>query len=172
MVHKSDPNSVFMSNSLKIPPINIQNQYGAIANFIVPRIFLDKSLTFFLLVKDLKVISNHSMPNTNAGNIEVLDDLIKTSFYSKKHDIVPFKVTWANDTVIYSSIAHTRCVVEISVRPVEEMENTKSKPYKDINDIDYDQVKEKIIKNAVESKKINFYFLIKSFYYESFKCAK
>jgi len=150
IAHKTDPYSTFISSSIKIPPTKLQNQYGAKANFVVPRSFLDQNLSFFILLKDLKVISNHTMPNTIAGIVDTLDDLIKTSYYSKTHDRVPFRITWSSDSVIYSSISHSRCIVEMSVRPVEESKE-KDLIGKDIDDLDYNKIKEKMIKNTLDS---------------------
>ena len=144
-----------MSNSIKIPPGGLKNQYGAIANFIIPRSILDKNLTFFLILRDVKVISNHSMPNSLAGAIEVVPDMLKSSFYSKNHDIVPYKTLWLIDAMIYSSISHSRGVVEMSVRPVEETKEQKLIKEKDIDDFDHDKIKEDIIKNAMDSTFFN-----------------
>jgi hypothetical protein len=162
LLHKSYPYSVFMSNTIKIPAKSPGNPFGAITCFTIPRSFLDKNLNFFLALKDNKIISNHSMCNTSAGYIEVIYDLLKSSFFSKNHDIVPYKVMWSSESVIYTAISHSRCVVEMSVRPVEETEELKklrkgeNQGYKkDIDDIDYNQVKENIIKNAVDTFTLN-----------------
>jgi hypothetical protein len=154
--HKSEVYSTFMCNSIKIPSRNSNNQYGAIANFTLPRAFLDKNLNFFLAVRDTKIISNHSMPNSIVGSIDIIPDLLKTSFFSKNHDRVPYKVQWLSEAIIYKSISHSRCVIEMSVRPVEESEEvSKGKVHKDIDDINYKEIKEKMLKNAVENFTIN-----------------
>lgn len=91
------------------------------------------------------------MPNSNAGYIEIVDDFLKTSYFSKNHDRFPNRVTWSTDAIIYTAISHSRCVVEMSVRPVEDLKEENKQPYKDITDIDYKQLKDNIIKNAVDS---------------------
>jgi hypothetical protein len=146
--HKSYPYSVFLSETIRIPPKNIQNQYGAIANFIVPRSFLDKDLNFFLLAKDAKIITNHSMPNCLAGTIEVVHEMLKSSYYSKTHDRVPYKITWSTNCLLYTAISHSRCVVELSARDVEDSDYIKKK---DIDDIDYREVKENMIKKTLNT---------------------
>jgi hypothetical protein len=152
-LHKNDPYSIFLSSSLKIPPVNLQNQYGAIASYIVPKSFLDRDLKFFLILKNTKLITNHSMPNCNAGYIEVVDDLIKTSYYSKNHERVPFKVSWSSESIMYSSISHTRCVVELSLRPVEILKDDKNEIFK--KDSEYNTIKDTIIKSAIENYTVN-----------------
>ena len=149
--HKSESYSTFMSSSIKVPTTFLQNQYNAIANFIVPRSYLDKNLTFFVVVRDIKQISDHSLPNTIAGGVEVSEDLLKTSYFSKNHEKIPYKVVWLNDTQIYTAISHSRCVVEMSVRPVEELQEKKN--LSDIDKLRYNEVKENILKNNSESSK-------------------
>lgn len=152
---KTDPYSYFMTNTLPIP-INkaiMQNQFGAIANFIIPRSYLDKKLSFFLLVRDKNVISNHSMPNTIAGFIDIVtEDLLKTSFYSKLHDIVRYKIIWYKETMIYPSLCHSRCDSEFSVRPVEDISEKENKID---SDIDYDKIKNNMIKNTIDEFTVN-----------------
>ena len=153
--HKNQPYSLFMSNTMNIPPIKLKNSYNAIASFIITRTLIDKDLTFFLMVRDGKIISNHNMPNVIAGEIETSIEMMKTSYFSKKHEIIPFKITWFNETEIYSSLAHSRGVVEFSLRPVEELPEVAQENNKDIDDIDYDKVKENIIKKAMNDFTVN-----------------
>lgn len=79
IAHKQSPFHIFMSNTCKIPTVDIGNPYKAILNFIVPRSYLDKRLAFFLTVKDSKTVVPHSMPNTIAGYIEVVGEQLKAS---------------------------------------------------------------------------------------------
>ena len=153
--HKNQPYSLFVSNTMKIPPKHIKNAYNAICNFIIPRIMLDKDLTFFLVIRDGKTISNHSMPNVIAGDVLVSEENLKTSFFSKNHDIIPYKVIWLSDQSIYSAISHSRGIVEMSVRPIEELPESVNNDGKDIDDIDYDKVKENIIKKAMDNFTVN-----------------
>jgi hypothetical protein len=105
------------------------------------------------MAKNSKVITNHSMTNTNAGYIDVVNDLLKTSYYSKGHERIPFKVTWSSESLLYTSLSHSRCIVELSVRPVEEI---KSKPEEsEIKDLDYGKLKDNVIKNALNNYTMN-----------------
>ena len=69
--HKTDTHCIFLSNTMKIPTTNLQNQYGALTNFVIPRSMLDKKLAFFMAVRDLRVVSMHSMPNSICGHVDV-----------------------------------------------------------------------------------------------------
>ena len=80
---------------------------------------LDKDLTFFLAVRDGKKLSNHSMPNVIAAEINTSIDMLKTSFFSKEHESIPFKLNYFTETEIFNSLAHSRAVAEFSVRPVQ-----------------------------------------------------
>ena len=148
--------SYFISSTLNIPPVHLKNAFNAITNFIVPRTMLDKDLTFFLAVRDGKMVSNHSMPNVIAAEINTSIDMLKTSFFSKDHDVVPFKLNFFTETAIFKSLAHSRGVVEFSVRPVEELpESALPPPGDNIDNIDYEKMKENMIKKAVNDYTIN-----------------
>ena len=117
---------------------------------------MDKDLTFFLAVRDGKMMSNHSMPNVIAAEINTSIDMLKTSFFSKDHETVPFKLNLFTETGIFKALAHSRGVVEFSVRPVTELPEGGPLPSGDnIENIDYDKIKEKIIKKAVNDYTVN-----------------
>ena len=148
--------SYFISSTLNIPPVHLKNAFNAITNFIVPRTMLDKDLTFFLAVRDGKTFSNHSMPNVIAAEINTSIDMLKTSFFSKDHDTIPFKLTLFTEPAIFKSLAHSRGVVEFSVRPVAELPEGAPLPSgSNIDNINYDQIKENIIKKAVNDYTVN-----------------
>ena len=148
--------SYFISSTLNIPPVHLKNAFNAITNFIIPRTMLDKDLTFFLAVRDGKTMSNHSMPNVIAAEINTSIDMLKTSFFSKDHDTIPFKLNLFTETAIFKSLAHSRGVVEFSVRPVAELPEGSALPSgSNIDNIDYDQMKENIIKKAVNDYTVN-----------------
>jgi DNA repair exonuclease SbcCD ATPase subunit len=117
---------------------------------------LDKDLTFFLAVRDGKTMSNHSMPNVIAGEINTSIDMLKTSFFSKDHDTIPFKLNLFTETAIFKSLAHSRGVVEFSVRPVQELPEGSPVPSGSAMDnLNYEQMKENIIKKAVNDYTVN-----------------
>ena len=148
--------SCFVSSTLNIPPVHLKNAFNAITNFIVPRTMLDKDLTFFLAVRDGKTMSNHSMPNVIAGEINTSIDMLKTSFFSKDHDTIPFKLNLFTETAIFKSLAHSRGVVEFSVRPVQELPEGSPVPSGSAMDnLNYEQMKENIIKKAVNDYTVN-----------------
>ena len=146
--------SYFISSTINIPPVHLKNSFNAITNFIIPRTMLDKDLTFFLAVRDGKLMSNHSMPNVIAAEINASIDMLKTSFFSKEHESIPFKLNYFSETGIFNSLAHSRGIAELSVRPVTELpEDEKVKALND--NINYDEMKEKIIKKAVNDYTVN-----------------
>ena len=147
--------SYFISSTLNIPPVHLKNAFNAITNFIVPRTMLDKDLTFFLAVRDGKKLSNHSMPNVIAAEINTSIDMLKTSFFSKEHESIPFKLNYFTETEIFNSLAHSRAVAEFSVRPVTELPEDKRGPPPLNDNINYDEEKEKIINKAVKDYTVN-----------------
>ena len=147
--------SYFISSTLNIPPVRLKNAFNAITNFIIPRTMLDKDLTFLLAVRDGKMICNHSMPNVIAAEINASIDMLKTSFFSKEHESIPFKLNYFTETSIFNSLSHSKAVAEFSVRPVTELPEDK-KGNEPLNDnINYDDMKEKIIKKAVNDYTVN-----------------
>lgn len=150
---KNQPYSCFLSSTLSIPIKKVRNQYNAICNFVLPRSYLDKDLCFFIMIRDAKVISNHSMPNVLAGEILHSLDMIKTSFFSKEHDVVPFKINWFTDSSSYTGMVHSRGVVELSAREVKE--NPDDYQEKDIDDLDHDKQKKEIIDKAMNEYTVN-----------------
>jgi hypothetical protein len=80
--------------------------------------------------------------------------MLKTSFFSKEHESIPFKLNYFSETGIFNSLAHSRGIAELSVRPVTELpEDEKVKALND--NINYDEMKEKIIKKAVNDYTVN-----------------
>ena len=147
--------SYFISSTLNIPPVRLKNAFNAITNFIIPRTMLDKDLTFFLAMRDGKMISNHSMPNVIAAEINASIDMLKTSFFSKEHESIPFKLNYFSETGLFNSLSHCRGVAEISVRPVTELPEDQKGPQPLNDNINYDDIKEKIIKKAVNDYTVN-----------------
>ena len=144
----SIPYSCFISNTITLPPKRINNQYNALSNFIIPRNLLDRDLSFFIYCRDLKVLSNHSMPNILSGEITTSLDMIKSSFFSKHHESVPFKLLWYNEGTLYGMLSFSKGVVGISARPIEDEVEKEDKPYHDIDDINYMDLKQKMLNGS------------------------
>lgn len=149
----SIPYSCFISNTITIPPKRIKNPYYALTNFIIPRTVLDMELSFFVFCKDTKLISIHNMPNVLSGEITLSTDDLKSSYFSKKHEVIPFKVLWYNESSLYGGISHSRGVVEISVRPVED--SNQIEPHLNIDDVNYSQIKEKMLHDRIGLNNVN-----------------
>ena len=69
--------SVFASPWMRMPPDVMDNQYGAIAQFVVPRSFLERKLKMFLLVKDETKATAHAMPDEVIGFTDLLDENLR-----------------------------------------------------------------------------------------------
>lgn len=155
--HLNQKYSYFISSTMNIPPKHLKNAFNAIASFIIPRTMLDSDLTFFLVLRDGTILSSHSMPNVISADIEISNDMLKTSFFSKEHEIIPFKVKYFPDSSLYSHLSKTKCVVELSARPVEELPEYAKEGFtnKDIDDINYNEIKDNILKKAVKDFTVN-----------------
>ena len=158
------PYTCFISNTITIPPKQTQNQYRALTNFILPRAILDRDLTFYIFTRNSQSQSNHSMPNSLSGEINLSIDLLKKSYFSNQHETNQFTVTWYNDTEsnsasIYEGLKHNKTIIEITARPCEDKTTTTNDKNKNSNNKDtkkdYNEIKEQIIQNAVNHYTVN-----------------
>lgn len=60
-----------------MPPDVMDNQFGAIAQFIVPKSFLERKMKCFMVVKDETKATAHAMPDEVVGFTDLLDDTLK-----------------------------------------------------------------------------------------------
>jgi hypothetical protein len=88
------------------------------------------------------------MPNILSGEITTSLDMIKSSFFSKNHESVPFKLLWYNEGTLYGMLSFSKGVVGISARPIEDEVEKDDKPYRDIDDINYMDLKQKMLNGS------------------------
>jgi hypothetical protein len=62
---------------MHMPPDVMDNQFGALTQFIIPKSFLDRKLSFFMLVKDETKATAHAMPDEVCGFTDILDDILR-----------------------------------------------------------------------------------------------
>lgn len=65
--HREQKQSFFVSTWMRPNPDVMDNLFGALFYFPVPKTFLDRNLTMFLMVKDEQEASASSMPNQTVG---------------------------------------------------------------------------------------------------------
>jgi hypothetical protein len=68
--------SVYASHWMRMPPDVMDNPFGALAAFYIPKSYLEKKLKIFLLVKDETKPTAHSMPDEVCGFTDILDDTL------------------------------------------------------------------------------------------------
>lgn len=68
---------MFASTWMRIPPDVMDNQFGAISSFTMPKSFLERRLKVYLLVKDETKATAHAMPDEIVGFTDFLDDPLK-----------------------------------------------------------------------------------------------
>lgn len=59
---------------MRMPPDIMDNQFGALAAFIIPKSYLDKKIKMFMLVKDESKATAHAMPDEVCGFTDILDN--------------------------------------------------------------------------------------------------
>jgi len=68
---------VFASPWMRVPPDVMDNPFGALAAFYLPKSFLEKKIKMFVLVKDETKPTAHSMPDEVCGFTDILDDHLR-----------------------------------------------------------------------------------------------
>ena len=69
--------NVFASTWMRVPPDVMDNPFGAIHTFYMPKSFLEKKARMFMVIKDEAKATAHSMPDEVCGATEVLDDSLR-----------------------------------------------------------------------------------------------
>jgi hypothetical protein len=64
---------------MRIPPDVMDNQFNALAAFVVPKSYIDRKLMMFVLLKDETKATAHSMPDEVAGSTDFLGQYITKS---------------------------------------------------------------------------------------------
>lgn len=108
---------------MRIPPDVMDNPYGALACFVIPRSYLEKNIKFFLLLKDETKPTAHSMPDEVCGFTDVLDESLRKILFSTGHEREVFSITYFPASSIYPSIKNTVSRIEISCHPFEGLAN-------------------------------------------------
>lgn len=98
------PFSVFASPWMRIPPDVMDNPFQAIANFTMPKSFLERQLKVFLLVKDETKATAHAMPDEIAGFTDFIGDQLRQILYSSGHERQVFPVTYDPNSKAYSAV--------------------------------------------------------------------
>jgi hypothetical protein len=62
---------------MRVPPDVMDNPFGALYTFYMPKSFLEKKIKVFLLVKDETKPTAHSMPDEVCGFTDILDDQLR-----------------------------------------------------------------------------------------------
>ena len=103
--------STFLSPWMRIPPDPMDNIYNALAMFTIPKSFLDRKLTMFLVVKDETSATVHAMPNIFAGFTDILDESLKTIMFSPGNQRQFFEITYNSAA---GSLSNSRTYLELA----------------------------------------------------------
>jgi hypothetical protein len=69
--------NVFASTWMRVPPDVMDNPFGALHTFYMPKSFLEKKVKMFLLIKDETKATAHAMPDDICGFTDILDDALR-----------------------------------------------------------------------------------------------
>jgi hypothetical protein len=62
---------------MRVPPDTMDNPFGALTVFYIPKSYLDNKIKIFLVVKDETKATAHAMPDEVCGLTEILDDSLR-----------------------------------------------------------------------------------------------
>lgn len=96
----------------------MDNPYGALAAFYVPKSFLERKIKVFLLVKDEAKATAHSMPDEVVGFTDILDDHLKKILFSASHERQSFSITYFPSSPAYAAIKNSFAKLELSCHPL------------------------------------------------------
>ena len=68
---------MFASQWMRTPPDAMDNPFGALAVFYLPKSFLDRKVKAFLVIKDETKATAHAMPDEVAGFTDILDEALR-----------------------------------------------------------------------------------------------
>jgi len=101
-----------------MPPDQMDNPYGALVAFYLPRSFLERKIKVFLIVKDEAKATAHAMPDEVVGFSDILDDPLKRILFSPHHDRQQFSITYFPNTSAFPNIKNTSTSLELSCHPL------------------------------------------------------
>lgn len=62
---------------MRVPPDVMDNPFGALTAFYMPKSYLERKVKFFLVVKDETKPTAHSMPDEVCGFTDMLDEPLR-----------------------------------------------------------------------------------------------
>lgn len=102
----------FLSPWMRIPPDPMDNIYNSLAAFTIPKSYLDRNTTIYLVVKDETKPTVHAMPSIYVGFTDVLDDSLKSILFSPGNQRQYFEVGYNKTSS--ADISKTRTFLELA----------------------------------------------------------
>jgi hypothetical protein len=96
---------------MRIPPDPMDNIYNALAAFTIPKSFLDRQVTIYLLVKDETKPTVHAMPSIYCGFTDMLDDALKHMLFSPGSQRQFFEISYNSNS---ADMSRTRSYLELA----------------------------------------------------------
>lgn len=106
----------------------MDNPYQAIANFTMPKSFLERQLKMFLLVKDETKATAHAMPDEIAGFTDFIGDQLRQILYSSGHERQVFPITYDPNSKAHSAVKDSQAVLELSCHPLQGFMDYDKRP--------------------------------------------
>jgi len=111
---------VFLSPWMRIPPDPMDNVHNAIAAFTIPKSFLERQATIYLVVKDETQPTIHAMPSIFCGYTDSLDDALKNILFSPANQKQFFEVSYNSNS---PDMAKSRTYLELACYPCDGLDD-------------------------------------------------
>jgi hypothetical protein len=99
----------------------MDNPYGALVAFYLPKTFLERKVKMFLLIKDETKPTAHAMPDEVVGFTDILDEHMKKILFSSTHERQQFNITYFPNSPSYGAIKNSIAKLELSCHPLVGM---------------------------------------------------
>lgn len=107
---------MFLSPWMRIPPDPMDNIYNALAAFTIPKTYLDRNSTVYLVVKDETKATVHAMPSIYAGATDTLDKPLMECLYAPGNPKNFFEITYSRTA---ADLAKIRTYLELACYPLD-----------------------------------------------------
>ena len=112
--------TTFLSPWMRIPPDPMDNIYQALSAFTIPKTYLQRNTTLYLVVKDETQPTVHAMPSVFSGYTDSLDKPLLDCLYAPGNPKNFYEITYSGASADLSSC---RTYLELACYPLEGVDD-------------------------------------------------
>ena len=104
----------YISTISKIPPERGMREDSGVANFIMPKSYIDEKVQIFIAVEDNKELKISNLPASIIGFTDILDQDLEDLYYSASPSPRLFPVKYNSSLRIFDEISSTKMLLHLS----------------------------------------------------------